>query len=388
MPTRAAFARVTGSFVAFSVAVGMTIGGAYLAGALARHAISHAKIERLAGAVRGGFSESALEAAAANDGSAMTIARRLDPTTSITGSERDERLAAFADRLQARADSPYAHGARDGLLAKASYTVEQPYSPPALPFDLRGALDESRDLECLTQAVYYEARGESVEGQAAVAQVVLNRTRHPAFPKTVCGVVFQGARNGGCQFSFACDGSVHRRVEPYAWRRAEKVAAKALDGFVMPTVGNATHFHVANLTPDWGPRLMKVAQVGAHVFYRFAGRSGSSKAFTATPLPSEPLPAAAPQPVYASLALSPIAGVATAVANTVAGAASASAELVLAAASPKANAAVRTSVELPAKAAGPVVPAPAAPAAAAPVASAPPVPAPSAALAEPVKPAA
>ena len=112
---------------------------------------------------------------------------------------------------------------------------------PALStFQLSGALDQSRELECLTQAVYFEARGETPAGQAAVAQVVLNRVRHPAFPKSVCAVVFQGAGRHGCQFSFACDGSTQRGREAGAWRRAQTIASRALDGFVMAEVGRAS----------------------------------------------------------------------------------------------------------------------------------------------------
>jgi hypothetical protein len=125
------------------------------------------------------------------------------------------------------------------------------------------------ELDCLTQAVYYEARGEAPSGQAAVAQVVMNRVRHPAFPKTVCGVVYQGARTHGCQFSFACDGWAATPRESGAWRRAREIAARALVGVVAPQVLGATHFHNARVAPGWGPGLMRVAQVGLHVFYRF-----------------------------------------------------------------------------------------------------------------------
>jgi hypothetical protein len=153
--------------------------------------------------------------------------------------------------------------------------------PAAQPFHFAqgGPLESTRDLACLTDAVYYEARGEGAAGQAAVAQVVLNRVRHPAFPKSVCGVVFQRAGGEGCQFSFACDGSMHHAREPGAWRRAEEVAARALDGAVMATIGNATHFHVAGVDPGWGPHLLRVAQVGLHVFYRFGGHAGGPGSF-------------------------------------------------------------------------------------------------------------
>jgi hypothetical protein len=126
-----------------------------------------------------------------------------------------------------------------------------------------------RDLDCLAQAVYFEARGESPAGQAAVAQVVLNRVRKAGFPKSVCGVVFQGSARGvGCQFSFACDGSMNRGRETGAWSDARRIAARALAGAVMTAVGDATHFHTIHVTPGWSDDLRRVTQVGLHVFYR------------------------------------------------------------------------------------------------------------------------
>ncbi len=152
----------------------------------------------------------------------------------------------------------------------------------AEPFHFRGeparaAASHEADANCLAQAVYYEARGESASGQAAVAQVVLNRVRHPAFPKTVCGVVFQKSAQG-CQFSFACNGAMHGGLEPDAWRRAEQVAQRALSGSVMADVGEATQFQAARVG-GWANGLLKVAQIGEHVFFRFAGRQGSARMF-------------------------------------------------------------------------------------------------------------
>jgi hypothetical protein len=93
--------------------------------------------------------------------------------------------------------------------------------------------------------------------------------RHPSFPKSVCGVVYQRARSsGGCQFSFACDGAMGRRPDRGAWNRAQSVATKALSGFVMAEVGAATHFHATRVAPNWGPSLLRVSEVGLHVFYR------------------------------------------------------------------------------------------------------------------------
>jgi spore germination cell wall hydrolase CwlJ-like protein len=369
--------------------VGLAIGGAYLAGGMARAAVVHAQISRLAVA-SDGFSESALSAASDHDASALAIARRHDPYADAdVASER--RLAQYANNLQARFDAGARSAPSQGRVERVSLTKPTTVVA-ARPFQMRGALDESRDLECLTQAVYYEARGETRAGQAAVAQVVLNRTRHPAYPKTVCGVVFQRTRTA-CQFSFACDGSVYRRVEPGAWRRAEQVAAKALNGKVMPEVGNATHFHVASINPGWGARLLRVSQVGSHIFYRFGGRAGSARAFTETVEPSQleaaPLPAetATDTPVYASLSLAPLANsVASTVANSVVSTVTAGAELVAAAAGSKAHAepAARPAV------AAPVVAKPAAPLAVPAAAVAAPVPAaspaPTAKAEDPAKP--
>jgi len=138
------------------------------------------------------------------------------------------------------------------------------------PFDLSNSdpLDRRRALLCMTQAIYYEAGFEPLEGRRAVAQVVINRMRHPAFPKSVCGVVYQGARDPVCQFSFVCDGSLYRRPEAGAWKQAERIAAAALDGFVERSVGAATHYHADYVAPYWAPRLAKIVQIGAHIFYR------------------------------------------------------------------------------------------------------------------------
>lgn len=124
-------------------------------------------------------------------------------------------------------------------------------------------------LRCLTQAIYYEARSQSADGQRAVAQVVLNRTRDPSYPNSVCGVVFQGSeRITGCQFSFTCDGSMNAGIDPYSWDRAQQVAMSALSGSVYRPVGLATHYHTTAIYPYWAPSLVQQTVIGAHVFYR------------------------------------------------------------------------------------------------------------------------
>lgn len=132
--------------------------------------------------------------------------------------------------------------------------------------------DAARARECLTAAVYHEARSEPAEGQRAVAQVVLNRVRDRAFPHSVCAVVYQGVGSGkGCQFSFACDGSTRRPRDPDAWTRAERIATAALGGEVMPGVGTATFYHADYVLPWWASSLTRLGAVGRHVFYRWPG---------------------------------------------------------------------------------------------------------------------
>lgn len=130
-----------------------------------------------------------------------------------------------------------------------------------------------RDLWCLSQAIYFEARGESYRGQVAVAQVVMNRLKHRLYPDTICGVVFQGQeKRNACQFSFACDGIPEIINDKKSWAQAEEIAKKVTDGELYLTeVANATHYHATYVLPDWAPRLDKVTKIGMHVFYRFKG---------------------------------------------------------------------------------------------------------------------
>jgi hypothetical protein len=153
---------------------------------------------------------------------------------------------------------------------------------PMRPFVLRADADDAnRALHCMTQAIYYEAAREPVRGQEAIAQVVLNRLRHPAYPKSICGVVYQGsARPTGCQFTFTCDGALRWTPQPALWREAQDVAKRALAGFVDKDVGSATHYHAAYVIPYWAPTLVKMTQVGQHIFYRWTGPWGEPPAFT------------------------------------------------------------------------------------------------------------
>jgi len=144
-------------------------------------------------------------------------------------------------------------------------------NPPAPLFD--PAWVSESDLvaatNCMTKAIYYEASGEPPVGQMAVAQVILNRLRHPRFPKTICGVVFQGAnRPNGCQFTFTCDGSMRRTPDRAGLARAHIVADAALHGAISFVAGQATHYHTIWIVPLWANQMIKVAIIGHHVFYR------------------------------------------------------------------------------------------------------------------------
>ena len=170
-------------------------------------------------------------------------------------------------------------------------------------FILTGSdLDQRRALLCLTQAIYYEAGYEPIEGRRAVAQVVLNRLRHPAFPKSICGVVYQGAGTGTCQFTFVCDGALYRQPAADAWRAAQAIARAALAGYVEQSVGEATHYHADYVTPSWAPLLAKVAEIGQHIFYRWPGSWGQPAAFTGRYVgePQDPLTLRPPLPSEAA----------------------------------------------------------------------------------------
>ena len=146
----------------------------------------------------------------------------------------------------------------------------------------RAAMGASYDnaQKCLAQAIYYEAATEPELGQRAVAQVVLNRMRHPAYPSTVCGVVYEGWSRRVCQFSFTCDGSLRRQPMASLWAQSNRIAREMLGGKTEPSVGSATHYHADYVFPGWATKLGKLAQIGRHIFYRFPNAWGRAGAFT------------------------------------------------------------------------------------------------------------
>ena len=214
----------------FGAVVGLGVGFAYLGGAVAQSAEVRGQANRMLGAYDSGFTEEALAAAVGGlDESALQVARRHDPYTVAGDAQRDRRAAQFSALLQQRGGS--------ALTPTAAGVVEG-----AAPFRLNGALEDSRDLDCLTTAVYHEARGEGRAGMQAVAQVILNRAR--------------------------------------------QVAASSLGGSVYAPVGNATHFHTTAVNPRWSGQLVRVGQIGSHIFYRFGGRRGAASQFAGSVDPS------------------------------------------------------------------------------------------------------
>lgn len=162
---------------------------------------------------------------------------------------------------------------RNAAIPLSGLPVEQ-----ANPFFMaqRTGTDAERALLCMTQAVYFEAGFEPESGKRAVAQVVLNRMRHPSYPNSVCGVIYEGSNRRVCQFSFTCDGSLRRIPAAGAWQSARAVAIAALAGHVEASVGTATHYHADYVLPNWAFKLAKITKIGAHIFYRFPGKWGGT----------------------------------------------------------------------------------------------------------------
>ncbi len=186
-------------------------------------------------------------------------------------------------------DSPFAPKALRPLsaLEAEAWNSKVPEAKTAIasatPFSVTAAGGQSlsRSLQCMTAAIYYEAGNEPVDGQRAVAQVILNRMRSPVYPHSVCGVVYQGSeRKTGCQFSFTCDGSLARVPSASSWARASAVAAAALGGYVYAPVGWATHYHADYVVPYWAQSLSKLTTIGRHIFYSWRGSNGSGAGFT------------------------------------------------------------------------------------------------------------
>ena len=237
--------------------------------------------------VQSGYSDVVLlRTAAGYDPAIRTLARRHDPGLNLPDTwGKPEGWASLDLRHVPDLGLSVHEGEAPSPEVAQEVNSLRPFSKlpirPMRPFVLNtDANDRDRAVHCMAQAIYYEAAREPLKGQQAVAQVVLNRMRHPAYPKSVCGVVFQGAaRPTGCQFTFTCDGSLRWAPQADLFRRVEDVARKALAGYVDKEVGSATHYHAAYVAPYWAPTLVKMTQVGQHIFYRWTGPWGEPPAF-------------------------------------------------------------------------------------------------------------
>ncbi len=242
----------------------------------------------------------------------------------------DGALFGFAAPLSPDAADPYGAVPMPEL-APAAVDFALPATPPAglqaTPFVMptsvntgaaaapyvfasRNPTDSLRAAICLTTAIYYEAASESDDGQRAVAQVILNRVRHPAWPNTVCGVVYQGSDRPGCQFSYACDGSMARRPSGAGWLRASRIARHALAGYVYAPVGLATFYHTPQVNPSWNKRLITTSVLGNHIFFRMPGAQGAPSAFSDRYVGGEPTPAPKPRAYVAPKPFVPTPGMA------------------------------------------------------------------------------
>ena len=227
--------------------------------------------------VRGSYMDSWRAYVASLDPATAALARRHDPL--VDGGDQAVDPASPLEAPQLRLANVSMEDAR----RINGYVPFNHEVGAAKPFFLKAktSAERARAVRCLTAAIYYEAALEPESGQRAVAQVVLNRVRHPEFPNSVCGVVFQGwERMTGCQFSFTCDGSLTRAPIQSIWRRNQQLAEEALNGFVVPEVGTSTFYHADYVLPYWRPSLTKVHQIGRHIFYRWPGRVGEVPAFT------------------------------------------------------------------------------------------------------------
>ncbi len=198
----------------------------------------------------------------------VTVSQSNDPTASLAGDlsamlgAEHKTVAALPEtELASLAAGPIAKTRQSGKSAIGDLRYDTAWlaSQPAPTGDA--------DWQCLTKALYFEARGESLKGQFAVAEVILNRTESGRFPRSVCGVVNQGG-NGGCQFSFICDGRKDVMHERAAIDRAGRIARVMLDGAPRGLTEGATYFHSKGVRPGWAHRFPRTASIGAHLFYR------------------------------------------------------------------------------------------------------------------------
>ncbi len=214
--------------------------------------------------------QSRLEAADARDAAAMfaslrdggEAARQLSDASALLQHPWIVRLESSFGREGQPALGRYAAHDRDAAALKSVISFQ--------PQHLDAADRMRSEHHCMAQAVYYEARSESLSGQLAVAEVIANRVRDHRYPNSVCEVVYQGAtRTTGCQFTFTCDGATAIRPRGKRWEQASAVAAQVIMGINETRTGEATHYHASYVDPVWNSGLVRTEKIGTHIFYRF-----------------------------------------------------------------------------------------------------------------------
>jgi len=199
-------------------------------------------------------------------------------TQMLTAVEPNARLDMLAERtedgLRARATAALFESAdARAMMVQAVLRGPTPTVEPVPPASAQPTIDQ-RQMNCLAQAIYYEARGETQRGQAAVAEVIMNRVASRHYPNSICGVVYQGShRVTGCQFTFTCDGSLRHPPRGRAWERAQRLATAVMSGYTRPVTQHATHYHTTAVNPVWSAGLVQTTSIGTHIFYRFPNRA-------------------------------------------------------------------------------------------------------------------
>ena len=183
----------------------------------------------------------------------------------LLGTEKQQLKRLPEPRLDQIAVGPEAARPGKSAVTELDYSAGWLAAQPAPTGDA--------EWQCLTEALYFEARGESLKGQFAVAEVILNRVDSPLYPRTVCGVVKQRG-GGGCQFSYVCDGNGDRMRDAASRDRAARIAKVMLDGAPRLLTAGATHFHTNAVRPSWSRQFPLTASIGAHRFYRHPGSRG------------------------------------------------------------------------------------------------------------------
>jgi spore germination cell wall hydrolase CwlJ-like protein len=198
---------------------------------------------------------------------AKQLAQSTDPSAQV-------QLTSLrtSDGLRARGTATLFDSA-DARALMVQAVLRGPTSIPEQAAPTEPQLDQHQ-RNCLAQAIYYEARGETQQGQVAVGEVVMNRVRSGLYPNSVCGVVYQGsALKIGCQFTFTCDGSMAALPRGRAWVQAEQLASAIMLGYTRPITQHATHYHTTAVNPMWSDTLVETTQIGSHIFYRMPNAS-------------------------------------------------------------------------------------------------------------------